>query len=1131
MRTPASNRGSALLIVLGLLSFLMISAVAFAISMRTERAAASAYRRSLQARELIGTAFADAYATANFALNEQRANAGFNVSDEDTYTVEALAPFKYSSGEDSYGRLIASRTEQNDSSIAFLLDDAVMRHIPPYIAYAVYETLEVDECPNGNGKDVSGSPSYTIDRAANWKPIKTQIPKSHVQNNQVDTEVNETTVGRMAWAVINLSDALDINAIGSVSQRRGIGLTGSELAFGQLAGTTQSSGDPRDFYDLLPSTADAEATELPLFASGADLSVYAARVKTDSLLNRDVNGIYPFSWENALSEEGLGAFSPFTVYSFWPNVRRRNESGARRSTTGTGTGTQIVISCDEIDETYLTPSCEFERLVQSTLNSSGTEGTSLARLLLDYIDTNNKPDLYETAFTQDLYNNALPTVECVPMVSEIAYDNTGWDNGGDFIKDLKAQIEEKFAGIEPDTNEFETYNTIPTTLKTTKKLALNLPDPELNIGLRAYFPGRAESEGNFTFEPEGFVSVFASALKGGSVLSECFAANQNKNVDISLSGGSLSVAGGGDDLVFESANNIRLAGQNMNFDINVENIPIAVPAQGAGASTQITEVTFNFLVDFVFRVTVKDGSTIVDLCPADRGRTSKRDKSNYPTDIANRFDQNQMGANDAQFFRVTRPVSVTFALEWEVEEKEVTEGETTKTVYSVKSKIASGHDITVTCRPTEQLQLDGGTLDVMSSTQASCLAASPEAGAWYTVDPRYNWLSPMLGLTGGSGGYGTSNHKANLSSPHWLFIENGQITGGNEDPSQVQKDYASANSSLVPFSWGLEVQDIRYGYNDAGQLLLPGEIGFLPVPFPDDVWTPNERAYLTNSLENYYNTVAKASFFRTIPITDFNDGAFSGTSAYGGYDRAVALTEMLEGFGGSNFPEEHRGIVNVFSGMDDYYTSMRLRQFAMMGVPGSIKQAAKVTLDRLKMATKSKRVPAALVSEDLKSLENDAIKNAELDTEAKYDTFVRDYLFPVPTDTPDAATSTWEQTYEIFPGTEAKPERPKRRKEAIIQSTSGNASFAQRLQKYNQDHTSDIMGQNDMTTLVAIGNETFGDRQQLFLYVLRADAIAYNSGRVLSQHKPLSTARAVVLLWRDAYGELPDRIIYQQFLP
>ncbi len=1131
MRTPASNRGSALLIVLGLLSFLMISAVAFAISMRTERAAASAYRRSLQARELIGTAFADAYATANFALNEQRANAGFNVSDEDTYTVEALAPFKYSSSEDSYGRLIASRTEQNDSSIAFLLDDAVMRHIPPYIAYAVYETLEVDECPNGNGKDVSGSPSYTIDRAANWKPIKTQIPKSHVQNSQVDTEVNETTVGRMAWAVINLSDALDINAIGSVSQRRGIGLTGSELAFGQLAGTTQSSGDPRDFYDLLPATADAQATELPLFASGADLSVYAARVKTDSLLNRDVNGIYPFSWENALSEEGLGAFSPFTVYSFWPNTRRRNESGTRRSTTGTGSGTQVVISCDEIDEAYLTPSCEFERLTQTTLNSSGTEGTSLARLLLDYIDTNNKPDLYETAFTQDLYNNALPTVECVPMVSEIAYDMTGWNPNDTFISDLKSQIEEKFAGIEPETNEFETYSAIPTTLKTTKKLALNLPDPELNIGLRAYFPGRAESEGNFTFEPEGFVAVFASAFKGGSVMSECFASNQNKNADISLSGGSLSVAGGSEDLVFESANNIRLAGQNMNFDIDVQNIPIAVPAQQGGAATQITEVTFNFLVDFVFRVTVKDGSTVVDLCPADRGRTSKRDKSAYPTDIANRFDQNQMGANDAQFFRVTRPISVTFALEWEVEEKEVTEGETTKTVYSVKSKIASGHDVTVACRPTEQLQLDGGTLDVMSSAQASCLASSPESGAWYTVDPRYNWLSPMLGLTGGAGGYGTSNHKANLSSPHWLFIEGGQITGGNEEPSQVQEDYASSNSSLVPFSWGLEVQDIRYGYNDAGQLLLPGEIGFLPVPFPDDVWTPNERAYLTNSLENYYNTVAKASFFRTIPITDFNDGAFSGTSTYGGYDRAVALTEMLEGFGGSNFPEEHRGIVNVFSGMDDYYTSMRLRQFAMMGVPGSIKQAAKVTLDRLKEATAAKRVPAALVSEDLKSLENDAIKNAKLDTEAKYDTFVRDYLFPIPTDTPDANTSTWEQTYEIFPGTEAKPERPKRRKEAIIQSASGTASFAQRLQKYNQDHSSDIMGQNDMTTLVAIGNETFGDRQQLFLYVLRADAIAYNSGRVLSQHKPLSTARAVILLWRDAYGELPDRIIYQQFLP
>ncbi len=79
--------------------------------------------------------------------------------------------------------------------------------------------------------------------------------------------------------------------------------------------------------------------------------------------------------------------------------------------------------------------------------------------------------------------------------------------------------------------------------------------------------------------------------------------------------------------------------------------------------------------------------------------------------------------------------------------------------------------------------------------------------------------------------------------------------------------------------------------------------------------------------------------------------------------------------------------------------------------------------------------------------------------------------------------------------------------------------------------SADKLGQNDMTTLLAIAKESFGDRQQLFLFILRADFIAYNSARELAAHKPLSTARAVALVWRDAYGELPDRVVYYQLIP
>ncbi|MGI6390858.1 MAG: hypothetical protein ACOX7Q_11800 [Kiritimatiellia bacterium] len=52
-RSPVRHRGSALLIVLGFLSFMVISAVSFAIYMRTERQASSNYRHAVNARHLL----------------------------------------------------------------------------------------------------------------------------------------------------------------------------------------------------------------------------------------------------------------------------------------------------------------------------------------------------------------------------------------------------------------------------------------------------------------------------------------------------------------------------------------------------------------------------------------------------------------------------------------------------------------------------------------------------------------------------------------------------------------------------------------------------------------------------------------------------------------------------------------------------------------------------------------------------------------------------------------------------------------------------------------------------------------------------------------------------------------------
>ena len=66
--TTARKSGSALLIVLGFLSFMVVSAVAFAIYMRAERMPSSALRRTVATRHLLQGALAEAIARVDDAV-------------------------------------------------------------------------------------------------------------------------------------------------------------------------------------------------------------------------------------------------------------------------------------------------------------------------------------------------------------------------------------------------------------------------------------------------------------------------------------------------------------------------------------------------------------------------------------------------------------------------------------------------------------------------------------------------------------------------------------------------------------------------------------------------------------------------------------------------------------------------------------------------------------------------------------------------------------------------------------------------------------------------------------------------------------------------------------------------------
>lgn len=1155
MRRPQrSDRGSALLIVLGLLGFLLISAVAFSISMRTEKSAAAAYRTGLQARELLATVFSEARYAVDAALSEQFEGDGDPLTDASVRTARNLAPFRYSDGgTDRYARVMASRDDGNEESIAYLLDDAVLRHVPPAFAYAVYEALENNADPVADGQRPE---AYNFDHCANWKQLKVATPTREVSVDGQTKDVSEEVIGRMAWAVVNLSDSLDINAVGSFSPNRGIGLTASEFAF-------NTDGD--DDYALFEENVNADG--LPLFASGADLALYAARATSSGYLWRGTGGFFPYSWENAIDAEGLDAYSPFTVYSFWPDVGRETESGKSvTQSTPSGGSSVETIPCNEVntDSSLLAPGSKLQPYfgAEDALGDNAA-ADSLVQMLMDYLDKDTVPSDYESAPSQEAFNNAMPTVEPVPMLSEIGYTDADWKSGAAFESALQTAITEAFDG--KASKAVQNIDEL-TTLNVDETLTLELPPATLSASLRTYFPGCAEGEqGDTLFQLEGFAIGYAALAQGPAGSDATLKPNAVTGAAQAApftTADALTVPGGEDagENIYTAAPNVPLttSGSIGSYTIEGTEIEMSAPSVGGGGqggqggggggggSSTASQVTLNLLVDFVFRVKATSGGTVVDLCPAGKGYNAppSAEGTDYPATLDLRQDVNRMASYDGHYFRVSRTLTATFDLSW----ADVQGAGTAEEPYKATSKV---ENLTVDFEP-ESCQLSE-SFDVVKAKDAtdesSCRVASPASGAWFTIDPRYNWLSPMKGVsddpTDANYGLASGNGAflAAFSSPHWLFYEDATVETSSSAASVVQQAYAEAHNGegggtgLVPFSWGLDPQDVRYGYNNSGQLLLPEEVGFLPVPYTRNEWTPtgtfDDAGYRGASLQSYYDTVGKASFYRTLPVADFEDGAF------GDYDRMVGLTTRFGRFGGENFPEEHRGIVNAFAGMDNYTYGQRLKQFAMLGIPDTITKAAANTYTRLEEAVAAARVSDQMLGE-LEVLKPDDAQGGgsdEASTTSKYDEFVRNYLFPVDVDASgEIGTDSWEQEYVLAEADESgqqvtgKPTRPTTVEDVIFQEDA-EVSLTSKLQGYNGKHDGDKLGQNDLTTLVAVGNSCFGDRQQLFLYILRADTINYSSNRDLAAHKPQTTARAVALVWRDAYGELPDRVVYFQYLP
>lgn len=205
---PFSNSGIALIMVLGLLTVMIILAVTFAISMRTERLAAGNYADTVRARELVQVGLAR-------AMNDLAVNLGptglyskigvvavgkvypdWNVTNSFTNTPTAVV------GD------IPARWNTN----IYLIKGEATNYVPRVL------------WTHATNADLTNPSNH-------WLAVESLIYTNDLIGNSYLSESN--LMGRVAYLIINCSGLLDANYAGSLVTR-GSGTNPAEIAIGNL---------------------------------------------------------------------------------------------------------------------------------------------------------------------------------------------------------------------------------------------------------------------------------------------------------------------------------------------------------------------------------------------------------------------------------------------------------------------------------------------------------------------------------------------------------------------------------------------------------------------------------------------------------------------------------------------------------------------------------------------------------------------------------------------------------------------------------------------------------------------------------------------------------------------------------
>lgn len=354
------ERGSALLIVLGFLSFMMISAVSFAIYMRIERQASSNYRHSVTARHLLNAGLCRAIDEIDGELRVPAAPGG------------SPRPVKF---PDWPGRVkpsaVANGGQNNQDARVLSLE--ALSFIPGIFVndvrrYAIPNSADSRD-PNG----------YTW-AGAKWRPLS--MP---VNFNSGENAYGAAEVGRYAYVCINLSDMLDVNGVGASAastNRINISHLFSSPARAKTFDDNKKNFDRRyeslqDFYACMYARKD------PTFGSP-----YHELMETGDDVGFDEAVSHVLVTDGIAKPEYVRSADPCNVLED-PPVSSTLLGAARTTSASLETKFQTA-------------------LANALVGGLQNQGNLMATMIADYLDKDSLPKQLN-----------MPSVEMVPMINQI----------------------------------------------------------------------------------------------------------------------------------------------------------------------------------------------------------------------------------------------------------------------------------------------------------------------------------------------------------------------------------------------------------------------------------------------------------------------------------------------------------------------------------------------------------------------------------------------------------------------------------------------------------------------------------------------------------------------------------------